>query len=756
MIYPKMKKRILLITLSLILILFCSDSFSQSPQQMKYQVVVRDNTGNVIKNKPVSLRFTLVKSAPNGPSVYRETYQPTTNEFGLVTANIGNGTAIFGNFETIDWAHDIYFLKVEMDIQGGTNYILMGLSQFMSVPYSFYSDKAGTSISDHDTSSSNELQQLGINGHYLNLTNGNTVHLPITDSSSTNEIQFLKLSNDTLYLSNGGFVLLKKYDNQPAINALYLKIKNDSTYTRSLIQSNSTLIQGHTNDISGIRSKARSDSIYLKTLNTNLTNDLNQQKTKERSDSSYLKGLLNTELTNRTNADNALQSHIIADSSTLRNLINTNTSSIAVIRSKNISDSSYFKNQINTTNGNLNTEITNRINGDLTIKNKAISDSSFLKSQINTTNTNLNTEITNRTNADNGLRSKLIADSTFFSGNINTNSSQISSLNTNLSANYYTKTNMQTGGQAQLNFGNLISKPTTLSGYGITDAAPISHVGASGSGVHGNATTSTSGFMSPLDKTKLNTLANQIFTKSGSDTPVISLSVTNSNLIFGAKGASALSRSGDTIFIHSTDNNTTYSAGSGINLSGTTFSAVDNSTSNELQAISISHDTIYLTNGGYVKLPARHYVGEHFGGGIIYYVDHTGLHGLIVSESDTGGNIAWSNVTNGWTNAQSFSNGPANTDTIVKQSGHTNSAAKYCLDYTVYHSGVFSDWYLPSSYELSMIFTNAFAIGAFTASNYWTSTENSNLYAWYINFTNGSINYNSKSGTGRCRCVRSF
>ncbi|MCX8055498.1 MAG: hypothetical protein N3A67_07515, partial [Ignavibacteria bacterium] len=39
--------------------------------------------------------------------------------------------------------------------------------------------------------------------------------------------------------------------------------------------------------------------------------------------------------------------------------------------------------------------------------------------------------------------------------------------------NYYTKTNMQTSGQAQLHFDNLTNKPTTLAGYGITDAQPL-------------------------------------------------------------------------------------------------------------------------------------------------------------------------------------------------------------------------------------------------------------------------------------------
>jgi hypothetical protein len=53
----------------------------------------------------------------------------------------------------------------------------------------------------------------------------------------------------------------------------------------------------------------------------------------------------------------------------------------------------------------------------------------------------------------------------------------------------------------------LTGTPTTLSGYGITDATPSSHIGATGA-AHGNSTTSVAGFMSAADKTKLDGLSN--------------------------------------------------------------------------------------------------------------------------------------------------------------------------------------------------------------------------------------------------------
>src|SRR5208283_2553024 len=35
--------------------------------------------------------------------------------------------------------------------------------------------------------------------------------------------------------------------------------------------------------------------------------------------------------------------------------------------------------------------------------------------------------------------------------------------------NYYTKTNLQTGGQASVNWGNVINAPTTVAGYAISN-----------------------------------------------------------------------------------------------------------------------------------------------------------------------------------------------------------------------------------------------------------------------------------------------
>jgi uncharacterized protein (TIGR02145 family) len=128
----------------LMLIVHCSLLIGQTPQGFKYQTVVRDNSGNAVGNKTVMIRVSLLQGGTGGTSVYSELHNPTTNQFGLVNLEIGKGQMPQGTFSTIDWGNSIYFLKLEIDINGGLNFKLMGTSQLLSVPYALYAEKSGT------------------------------------------------------------------------------------------------------------------------------------------------------------------------------------------------------------------------------------------------------------------------------------------------------------------------------------------------------------------------------------------------------------------------------------------------------------------------------------------------------------------------------------------------------------------------------------------------------------------------------------
>jgi uncharacterized protein (TIGR02145 family) len=111
-------------------------TIAQSPQAFKYQTVVRDNSGDLIINQVVSFRIGILQGDIYGTIVYSEIHNTTTNQTGLVSFEIGSGTVESGVFNNINWALYSHFLKVEMDVNGGVSYQLMGISQLLSVPYS--------------------------------------------------------------------------------------------------------------------------------------------------------------------------------------------------------------------------------------------------------------------------------------------------------------------------------------------------------------------------------------------------------------------------------------------------------------------------------------------------------------------------------------------------------------------------------------------------------------------------------------------
>ena len=120
-------------------------SFGQAPEGFKYQAVVRDGGNLILNNQAVGMRMTIQQGSIGGATVYSETFAPTTNAYGLVNLEIGNGIVTSGTFATIDWANGPFFIETAVDVTGGINYVVMGTSQLMSVPYALYAKTSGSS-----------------------------------------------------------------------------------------------------------------------------------------------------------------------------------------------------------------------------------------------------------------------------------------------------------------------------------------------------------------------------------------------------------------------------------------------------------------------------------------------------------------------------------------------------------------------------------------------------------------------------------
>ncbi len=178
-----MKKTIITSAIALFLGL-SSIGFAQSPNAIPYQAVARNTSGTLIANQNISLRFSIHDVTASGTVVYQETQSVTTNQLGLFAVNIGQGTAVTGNFSTINWGTGAKFTQVEIDPTGGSTYTDMGTQQMMSVPYALYaahSNDAGPAGAQGATGATGTAGTNGTNG-----TNGVAGATGATGNNGTN------------------------------------------------------------------------------------------------------------------------------------------------------------------------------------------------------------------------------------------------------------------------------------------------------------------------------------------------------------------------------------------------------------------------------------------------------------------------------------------------------------------------------------------------------------------------------------------
>jgi hypothetical protein len=208
--------------------------------------------------------------------------------------------------------------------------------------------------------------------------------------------------------------------------------------------------------------------------------------------------------------------------------------------------------------------------------------------------------------------------------------------------------------------------------------------------------------------------------------------ITETDPIFGASAANGITTSNISDW---NNKQNVLTAGSGISISGTTISTLANA----------------------------HHINESYGGGIVFYVYDNGQHGLIASPVDQG-LIQWYNGQSRATGStgDGLGAGAMNTAMIVATQmtdNYTgNFAAKVCADYSVTVNGItYGDWYLPSKYELELLYLEwPFIPGIHSTSAYQSSTEDTKDNYWGVNFSNNTYFSNLKNISAFVRAIRSF
>lgn len=164
-------------------------------------------------------------------------------------------------------------------------------------------------------------------------------------------------------------------------------------------------------------------------------------------------------------------------------------------------------------------------------------------------------------------------------------------------------------------------------------------------------------------------------------------------------------------------------------------------------------------------------IGDFAFGGIVFYVDESGEHGLVCAKNDQSTGATWDKrnkvIKNERLSEEMFS-----TVTIFngKSNNTTNSsndyASRICKRLKIKEGGVtYNDWYLPSKDELNLMYLNkdkinntAIANGgkSFEKTYYWSKTEYNYISAWVQYFENGKQAQHFKNYKNNVRAIRAF
>lgn len=226
----------------LFVFLFSGIVFGQEAQKnfINYQGVARYADNTLMSSEQMTISIALKFGVANAAAVYEESHAITTDTNGVFSLQIGNGSATFGNYNTLPWGSAATFVSVAID---GS---VVGTTEMMAVPYAISSGDADDqtaaeveydntisglmatttqeaidemltgAIIDADADPSNEIQTISFNAttNELSLTDGGVVTIPSggadADADPTNELQTISFdaTSNKISLTDGGEITI--------------------------------------------------------------------------------------------------------------------------------------------------------------------------------------------------------------------------------------------------------------------------------------------------------------------------------------------------------------------------------------------------------------------------------------------------------------------------------------------------------------------------------------------------------------------
>ncbi len=224
-----------LLTLFIFIVGLNSINAQSYPKLVNYQAIASDLNGDPLVQQDIEVQISIIETSPNGTISFQEDHQATTNNSGLFTLLIGagdptaNGTSnVFGG---IGWETGVYYLNVKININDGNGFQDLGTQQLVAVPYAFQAKKAETvmyptlsTLADLNNGTFIYYNEAGISNTfdantYFDTQNSNIsisgtglssspyiLSFNEVDGSTTNEIQDISLNGTDLAISSGSTI----------------------------------------------------------------------------------------------------------------------------------------------------------------------------------------------------------------------------------------------------------------------------------------------------------------------------------------------------------------------------------------------------------------------------------------------------------------------------------------------------------------------------------------------------------------------
>ena len=755
--------------IAVLTLLLTISSFAQAPEKMSYQAVIRDAENALVTSQQVGMQISILQG---DVAVYEETQTPTSNTNGLVSLEIGEGTVISGSFTAIDWSVDTSFIKIETDPTGGTNYTITGTSQLLSVPYALYaktssdasavavnSDKIGytEALVSANTDVAANTAKTGITSEQTSSITANTAKTGISSGQSD------AITTNT---SKVGYTeALVSANTDVAANTAKTGITSEQT---SSITANTAK--------TGI-SSGQSDAIIANTAKTVITSDQSDAITANTSKVGYTEAAVsaNTAVVANTAKVGYTEALVSANSAVAANTAKVGSTGLSGLSDALVETNSlYIGNDPSavTDNAEYNvaigtTALSSNTTGD---RNTAIG---YYALSSNTTGKN------NTANGNDALRANTEGNYNTANGNEALKANTEGSANTaigneallsNTTGGYNTASGYEalrantTGGNNTASGNSALKSNTTgPENTAIGTGALISNTEGranTASGLSALKSNTTGGYNTASGREALTSNTTGDFnTAIGFQADVVANNLTNATAI----GNGALVASSNTMQLGNTDVTNVKTSGT-ITAGAITIPNIDGSANQVLQTDG-SGALTWATG------VTTYSVGDVAQGGVVFWVDATGQHGLVAATEDQSTGMRWNAGTDGSTQAKGdgIYAGKANTSIIIAaqvaigDDGAT-FAARLCNELQITESSItYGDWYLPSKFELNQLYLNKTTLEAvsgftlFTDNFYWSSTESEAIWAWRQDFLSGSQDRNAgKQFTINVRAIRAF